>query len=157
MGIREMRTLIKRLAEERKITVFMSSHLLGEVQQLATRIEIIHEGRLVEEVDHEELRRRSRTYLEIQVSEPDRAVWALEEKLKLQDFSVHEESRIRIYESLDRAGEINRVLTGEGILVSRLNVHEENLEDYFIKLVGQGANGDGGVIENEKNASKRIH
>lgn len=135
VGIREIRALLKRLAEERKITIFMSSHILSEVQQLATRIGIINEGRLVEEIDYDELRRRNRTYLEVQVSDAAKAVWVLEEKLMIRDFSVHDNNRIRVYEALDRAGEINSALSSHGIVVNRLNVNEENLEDHFIKLV----------------------
>lgn len=50
-GMREFRGLLRHLADDRGITVFMSSHLLGEVQQVADRIGIIHNGRLVDEVD----------------------------------------------------------------------------------------------------------
>ena len=62
VGIKEMRKLIKELAETRKITIFMSSHLLSEVQQLATTIGIIHQGNLLEEISFGELMHRNRRY-----------------------------------------------------------------------------------------------
>ncbi len=59
---------------------------------------------------------------------------------------MHEDNRIRIYEALDRAAEINLVLARNGILVSRLEVNEESLEDHFIRLVGRGdGEGEGEV------------
>lgn len=136
-GIKETRLLLKRLAEERKITIFMSSHILAEVQQLATRIGIIHQGRLVEEINYDELRRRNRTYLEFRVSDPPAAAWALEAKLGLTDYSVHEEGVIRVYADLERAGEMNRVLVSQGVMVSRLTLNEENLEDHFMRITGE--------------------
>ena len=134
----------------------MSSHILSEVQQLATRIGVINEGCLVEEVDYDELQRRNRTYLEIQVSDTAKAVWVLEEKLKLRDFSVHEENRVRVYEALDQAAQINLALANNGILVSRLDANEENLEDHFIRLVGMETDHEGGDNGNGTGAANRF-
>lgn len=50
-GVIEIRELIRDLAHERGVTVFMSSHILAEVDRLATRIGIVHQGRLIEELD----------------------------------------------------------------------------------------------------------
>lgn len=133
-GIHDTRMLLKRLSEERQTTVFMSSHNLPEVQQMITRLGIIHEGRLVEEIDYEELRRRSRVYLEFQVSDPARASFVLEEKLGIRDVSFHEEGKIRVYEQMDRASEITRAFVLEDISVSRTFVSEENLEDHFLRM-----------------------
>ena len=59
-GIIEVRELLRRLADENGVTVFMSSHILAEVAHLADRIGIVHEGRLLEELDYDELRSRTR-------------------------------------------------------------------------------------------------
>ncbi|MGA2481422.1 MAG: ABC transporter ATP-binding protein, partial [Spirochaetia bacterium] len=59
-GIVEIRALLRRLADQKGVTVFMSSHLLDEVEHLADRVGIVHTGRLVEEVDYRELRTRGR-------------------------------------------------------------------------------------------------
>ena len=134
----------------------MSSHILSEVQQLATRIGVINEGCLVEAVDYDELQRRNRTYLEIQVSDTAKAVWVSEEKLKLRDFSVHEENRVRVYEALDQAAQINLALANNGILVSRLDANEENLEDHFIRLVGKETDHEGGDNGNGTGAANRF-
>jgi len=62
-GIVEIRQLLRSLADEHGTTVFMSSHILGEVAHLADRVGIIHDGRLLEELDREELATKARAYV----------------------------------------------------------------------------------------------
>ena len=64
-GIVEIRGLLRRLADKGGVTIFMSSHLLDEVEQLADRVGIVHEGILIEEVDRRELRKDSRVAIEV--------------------------------------------------------------------------------------------
>ena len=76
-GIVEVRELLRSLADEHGVTVFMSSHILAEVAHLADRIGIVHEGRLLEELDRDQLRAKERVYVEVGVSEPTRAATLL--------------------------------------------------------------------------------
>ena len=135
-GIKEVRRLIKALSEKRHITIFMSSHILSEVQQLATTIGIIHKGKLLEEIPLEDLRTRNRKYIEIQVSNDGRAVTLLEKEMNLYDYEVHEDNTLRIYSHLEEIGKINRLFIENGIDVTKLALSEDNLEDYFLKLTG---------------------
>lgn len=134
IGIKEVRKLIKSLAEKRKITIFMSGHILSEVQQLANTIGIIHKGRLLEEISFDELRRKNSKYIELQVSNDSKASMMLERKLKVYDYEVQEDNIIRIYSHYDRVSEINKMLVENDIDVFKLELSEYNLEDYFIKL-----------------------
>jgi ABC-2 type transport system ATP-binding protein len=77
-GIVEIRGLLRRLADIEGATVFMSSHLLDEVEQLADRVGIVHEGRLVEELDRAQLRKGSRVAIEVDASDAEAADRALE-------------------------------------------------------------------------------
>ncbi len=135
-GIKEMRRLIKALSEKRHITIFMSSHILSEVQQLATTVGIIHKGRLLEAISLENLRMRNRKYIEIQVSDDGKAAILLEKKMHLNDYEVHEDHTFRIYSHLEKIGEINRLFIENGINVTKLALSEDNLEDYFLNLTG---------------------
>src|SRR5699024_10272473 len=72
IGIKEIRSLILSLAKDRNITIFVSSHILSEIEQLATHMGIIHEGRLLEEIAFDKLRERNRNYLEFQVSDDNK-------------------------------------------------------------------------------------
>lgn len=76
-GIVEVRGLLRRLADEKGVTVFMSSHLLDEVEQLADRIGIVHEGVIIEEVDRAELRKGSRVAIELSSGDAEAAKVAL--------------------------------------------------------------------------------
>lgn len=141
VGIAEMRTLIKRLASDRAITVFLSSHMLSEVQQMASRVGIIHEGRLLEEIGYDDLRQRNRQYLELAVSNTKRAVWVLEEECGVRDFAVREEGAVRVYEGFERTEEFNRALVEAGVGLRSVHMSEENLEDHFVKLTGVAVGG----------------
>src|SRR5699024_5946331 len=74
IGIKKIRSLILSLAKDRNITIFVSSHILSEIEQLATHMGIIHEGRLLEEIAFDKLRERNRNYLEFQVSDDNKAI-----------------------------------------------------------------------------------
>jgi len=135
-GIADMRALIERLSASLGITVFLSSHILAEVQQLATRIGVMHQGRLVEEIDHGELRRRSRAYLEFRVDDTARSAWVLEEQLHLDEFTIHDAGSVRVYSDLDRAAAMNGALVAAGVGVSALRLRESGLEEHFMRLTG---------------------
>src|SRR5699024_11636547 len=66
IGIQEIRSLILSLAKDRNITIFVSSHILSEIEQLSTHMGIIHEGKLLEEIAFDKHRERKRNYLKFQ-------------------------------------------------------------------------------------------
>jgi len=78
-GIREIRTLLRRLAEERGMSVFVSSHLLAEVELMCDRVAIIHKGRILKEGDVRQLI-SSRREMELRVDDVDKAALVLGEK-----------------------------------------------------------------------------
>ncbi|WP_188738033.1 ABC transporter ATP-binding protein [Oceanobacillus neutriphilus] len=141
IGIKEMRSLIQSLAKERNITIFVSSHILSEIEQLADHMGIIHEGKLLEEIGFESLRKRNRKYLEFQVSNDNKAAMLLESHFGILDYEVHDEGNIRVYSHLGNQGKLNKVFVENDIEVLKIKVSEDNLEDYFTKLVGGGAIG----------------
>ena len=72
-GIVEVRHLLRRLATEQGVTVFMSSHILAEVAHLADRIGIVHDGRLIEESSRDELTAKARSFSATAFTEEERA------------------------------------------------------------------------------------
>jgi bacitracin transport system ATP-binding protein len=136
VGIKEIRRLIVDLAVKRKITVFVSSHILSEIQQIATRIGIIHEGVLLEEIGFEELLKKSRNYIELRIGDDRKASFLLESSLGIKDYRVVERGVIRVYERLDQSAAINRALSDQGLEISGIAVMNDTLEDYFIQLTG---------------------
>ncbi|MBC6971063.1 ABC transporter ATP-binding protein [Bacillus sp. Xin] len=141
IGIKEMRKLIKSLAQERNITILISSHILAEVEQLVDRMGIIHEGKLLEEVSLDALRKTNRKYLEFQVNNDNKATMLLEKEFHIFDYEVHDEGNIRVYSHFGQQGQINRTFVRNNIEVLKIMISEDRLEDYFTKLVGGGTIG----------------
>jgi bacitracin transport system ATP-binding protein len=141
IGIKEMRKLIKYLSVERNITILISSHILSEIEQIADHIGIIHQGKLLEEIELDQFRTRNRKYLEFQLSNENKAAMLLEEHFEINNYRIHEEGIIRVYSHLEQPGAINRLFVQNNIDVLKIIVSEDRLEDYFTKLVGDGVIG----------------
>ena len=145
-GIVEVRSLLRRLADG-GATVFMSSHILSEVGQLADRIGLIHEGRLLEELDREALRSRARPYLEVRVDDLARARSLLAEagleKIEPADDGpgagaggAGRAAGLRVFDAADRAPEVARLLVDAGLALEALVPGREDLEQYFLRRTG---------------------
>lgn len=141
IGIQEMRNFLVSLCEEKHVTIIISSHILSEIEQLANNIGIIHEGRLLEEITLEELRKRNRKHVEFQVTNDKKAVMLMERHFGISDYEVHEKGNIRVYSHLGEQGKLNKVFVENDIEVLKINTSEDKLEDYFVKLIGGGTIG----------------
>lgn len=135
-GIKEIRKLIKYLSNEHGITIVISSHILSEIQQLATTIGIISEGKLIEELSTREINQRSRKFIELEVDQKVQTCKILEDKLQIFHYKVMEEGTIRIYEKLDDIALINKTLSKHNINITHSSIYESSLEDYFIEKTG---------------------
>ena len=138
-GIAEVREILFKLRDEQGITIMISSHILEELYKVADTFGIIHEGRLVKELGREALEETCSAYLEISTDRTDTASTVIEQ-MGIRDYKVVGKDTIRLYEALERSDEINRRLVLADVPVGALRVEQENLEDYFLKLTGGGAN-----------------
>jgi bacitracin transport system ATP-binding protein len=136
VGISDIRRTIQELNREKNVTVLFSSHILSEVQQLATKVGIIHESNLLEEIEYKDLEEKNKSYLQVIVDNEKKAVVALEQKFGITQYRVYENGLIRIFERLDEIEEINRQLITSGIGLKQSEIKKENLEDYFLRLTG---------------------
>jgi ABC-2 type transport system ATP-binding protein len=135
-GIVEIRALLRRLADEQGVTIFMSSHLLDEVEHLADRVGIVHAGVLVEEVDYRELRENGRLAIEIEVDDVARAEQVLRNELGFVGLSRSGEASLRVTDRTAKPAPIARALVGAGIALERLVSMEEDLERHFMRVTG---------------------
>ena len=136
IGIKEVRQLLLELVRRRGMTVLFSSHILTEVEQLATKIGFISRGHLLEEISFNDLQRKSRHYLELKVSDDRRACLLLEQMIGLQDYLVAEQGVLRLFDCLGDSGRINRLLVEHGVEVKELKLVRDSLEEYFVRLTG---------------------
>jgi ABC-2 type transport system ATP-binding protein len=139
-GIIEIRELLLELTREQGATVFMSSHILAEVSRLAQRIGIIHNGHLLQELNIGELERNRRRRLLLRARDVESAQRVL--VAAGQPAEILEDGTIELNNafSVERPDEINSLLVKAGTPPTQLMVEEEELEQYFIRLVGM----DGG-------------
>jgi ABC-2 type transport system ATP-binding protein len=132
-GVVEIRELLAGLARAKGATVFMSSHILTEVDRLATRIGIIHQGRLIEELKAEKLEELRSQRLEIKTRQPAKAERALQEAgycTKVVDDTIFL-ADLRAVEAPD---EVAALLVEAEAPPTRLAVEQEDLEQHFLKL-----------------------
>jgi ABC-2 type transport system ATP-binding protein len=135
-GIVEIRDLLRELAREQGVTVFMSSHILGEVSRLAHRIGIIHQGRLIQELDVSELERNRRRRLVIRTRHCEAASAVLVNagfSAKILSNNIIE---VNDDIAIDRPEDIATRLVNAGQAPMMLNIEQEDLEQYFLRLVG---------------------
>lgn len=141
-GVVEVRELLRDLARERGVTVFMCSHVLGEVARLATRIGIIHEGRLIEEIDAGELDNRCSRRLVVDTRDRKAGRIALEAAGFVVDVGANGAFELAAEAATSHPDDIARLLVRADAPPTRLDVVQEDLESYFLRLVGAK---DGGV------------
>ncbi|PGV57758.1 bacitracin ABC transporter ATP-binding protein [Bacillus cereus] len=137
-GIHEMRELIKSLAKERGITILVSSHLLSEIDQMATYVGIISKGRLIFQDKIEVLRQHSHNSIKILVNKPKEA-WKI--ILASGIPSVMEEDKIVISNTDNTAiAKIVKALVANDISVFRIEEEKNSLEDIFLNIVKEEQN-----------------
>lgn len=132
-GIREMRTLFQKLNREDGTTIFISSHILSEVDLIADTIGIIQHGKLLTELPIEEIHKRQTEYISLQVDDVTHAA-ALLEKMGITNFSVVDKEFIRIYSSDISDKALSKALIENGIGLESLGRKHDTLEDYFFQL-----------------------
>ena len=133
-GMREFRELIRELAEAGK-TVFVSSHLLGEVEQMCDDVGIVQGGRLIAQGSVATLVRRGEA-LEMRVTDLERAVQVLE-ALDWVAGVKREDDRLVVEAPRERAAELSQALAEQRIYLSELRPRESSLEEFFLEVTGE--------------------
>lgn len=135
-GIVELRELIKKLNREMGITIVISSHILGELYQMATKYGIIHKGKLLEQITHEELHEKCKRHLRIRVDDASKAAAVLERELGTQDYEVLQDGTIKLYSLFRDVRRVSMALTSNGLVLEYFAPGGDDLETYFTKRVG---------------------
>ena len=135
-GIVEMRHLLTRLAREQGVTIFMSSHILGEVARLAQRIGIIHEGRLVQEIDAAELEHNRQQHVMVRARDCQAAGAVLSGAGFSPEMTANGAIVLQDTAAIERPDEVAIRLVHAGHAPTMLITEQEDLEQYFLRLVG---------------------
>ena len=134
-GIRDLRELIIGLNES-GVTIFLSSHLLAEVEQLCTRVGVLDAGRLVLQDDLAVLRAPTGRIL---VDTPD-----ADQAAALLDGQVEQRDGQQLLVRYDDAAALNARLVGAGLRVSAIGPHQRTLEEIVLAVTGTGSDHIGG-------------
>jgi ABC-2 type transport system ATP-binding protein len=134
-GVVEIRELLASLSHEKGVTIFMSSHILTEVDRLATRIGIIHRGRLIEELDTDALEKLRSKRLEVKTRNLEAA------RLCLQSAGYQpalENGTIVIEDAyaIEHPDDVACVMVNAGVAPTKLVVEQQDLEEHFLQLTG---------------------
>lgn len=133
-GIREMRELFRKLNTDYGITIFISSHILSEVEQIADTIGIIQKGRLMKEIAMADVKKYQTDYIEVEVDNVELAGYLLENESHLKNFKITSQTHIEIYDVQTEVKEISAVLIRGGVGIHKIGRKQSSLEDYFFQI-----------------------
>ena len=132
-GIAELRDLLIELNQKDGITVLISSHILSELEKIASCYGFISHGKLIEEITAQELKERCRKSLMVKVDDIEKAEKALK-KLGLRDYKDSTNGEVRIYDTV-KIKDVVFALDAAGVDISAINSSEGSVEDYYLNLV----------------------
>lgn len=140
-GIYEIREMLSNLALNQGVTIFISSHILGEISRFATRIGIIHEGKLLQELNTSQLEVLCRKRLLINARDIKMAQSILMQKGYTVEETFDSLIEIKNEDAIAKPDTIATIMVNAGCPPTLLKVEEEDLESYFLRTIGM----EGGI------------
>ncbi|MBQ8822240.1 MAG: ABC transporter ATP-binding protein [Lachnospiraceae bacterium] len=137
-GIIEMRNLLKKLNQEKNMTIIISSHILSELEQLATVYGFLDKGRMLEQLSARQLHEKCGNYLEIVVTDVEKYIVLLEKKLQHKDYLVLADGTVRIYGLEKDAVAYSALASENGIGIRGMSLKQNSLEDYYMSITKGG-------------------
>lgn len=138
IGIKEIRDTLKRLNEEEKITILISSHILSELYLIANHFCFIDKGRIIKDISKEELDLECSKCIVIKTKDVKKATVVLEKKLSTTNYKIIDNTEIRLYDYLNNSAKINKTLLSNDIEIMGIYESGISLEDYFNSLIKEG-------------------
>ncbi len=135
-GIVEIRLMLKKLAEEKNVTIIISSHILSELSELCTDFSIINHGKQIENLSREELMAKCRSYYAIRTNDINRTAAVIEDKLGTKQYKVIHGDEIRLFDFLDNVEKVSKTITDNGLILTKFISEGESLEDFYLSKVG---------------------
>lgn len=140
VGVVEIRNLIKKLNQEKNITVLISSHNLPELYQTATDYIIIDKGVIKQTLTLDELEKKCEHYLSITCDDPDKAIKVIENELGTKKYKRMQDGSIRLYDFVDEKQKVSDALFNNHIKIYEFSRLGETLENYFLSVIGESGN-----------------
>lgn len=132
-GMRIMREILVDITKNYGCTVVISSHILGELEKIATHYGIIRQGKMIQELSAKEMDSRARVFVSLRTKDMNGAKSVLQKRF---DNVKAEDGYIRVYD-IDDAEEIVEYLLQNGHIVSEINKNKIGLEEYYVELMSK--------------------
>lgn len=139
-GIVQFRNILLKMNREYAVTILISSHILAELQNLATHYTFMDNGKILQDISEKELAAISREHIEVKIDSAEKAAAVLEQSLGCVSYEVLPGNIVRVYEFLGQPDVIAQALVQNNVRLFGLKETQANLEDYFIELIGGGQN-----------------
>ena len=130
-GMRIMREILVDITQTYGCTVLISSHILGELEKIATHYGIIRQGRMIQELSAKDMENRARVFVTLKTADMQGAKRVLK---AVYDNVREEDGSLRVYD-VDDAGEIVETLLQQGHVVQEIKKNKIGLEEYYIELM----------------------
>lgn len=134
--VRAVRQVLKKLVQERQMTIVFSSHNLAELSKLANQYGFLSNGKLVKQIMADDLEQACGEFIEIEMTELHVALPIIE-KLGITDYSVIDKRTIRIENAKISSGQLNSQLVKSGLVVEKILTSQLSLEEYYLKTIGE--------------------
>lgn len=135
-GILELRSLLKRLNEERNITILLSSHILSELQQVADVYGFLNRGVLIEEISAKRLSEKCADCIEIILSDIEKYAAVFERTFPDETYQILPENKIRIVAPKRTASAYSKLALEQKLYITGMQTVSSSLEHYYMKLKG---------------------
>ena len=134
-GIIEIRNILINLNKKKNTTILISSHILSELSNIATKYGFLKNGKIIEEISMEDLQRKCESYIDITVDKVEAMCIVLEKELNYKNYKVYANNHIHLYQGIDDIKKIceTAVLNNIGILEVVRKV--KNLENYYMNMM----------------------
>ncbi|MFC6465344.1 ABC transporter ATP-binding protein [Marinilactibacillus sp. GCM10026970] len=137
-GIADFRKIVQKLNKEHGITFLISSHILGELELMATRFGFIHDGVLIEELDRETIRNKTEEKVIVKTNDVEKTAYLLEQHFDKIDYTVNSGQEIVISKMTDRVDEIAQLIVSNNLKLYKLISQEISIQDYYLNLLAKG-------------------
>ena len=134
-GIVELREILSHLNKKYGITMLISSHILDELEMIATRYGFIHQGQMIEEITAEKLQEKLKKYISLDVENIGLVSITLEQKLHTENFKVMDDHTIYLYDFVNESSLVATTLIQEGVILNKMNISNVSLENYYLSLI----------------------
>ncbi len=137
-GMIEFRQLLKRLNLEKNITILISSHILSELEQIATDYGFLYKGKLLEEITSKSLSEKCEDCIEIKVSDINRYALLIENLPNKEHYRVIADGIMRIYKPLEKPVFYSQLAAQNDIYILGMQTLASSLEDYYMTIKMRG-------------------